>query len=74
MTPADSPLLFINNSSLVEFLATNCGLSLTKPNYSEKFNLIINSFKNKIIDIPNSVKSTVDQFMSSIINSGGLGR
>ena len=37
MTPQSSPMMFINNSSLVEYLAINCGLSVTQPNLSTKY-------------------------------------
>lgn len=72
MTPASDPLLFINNSSLVEFLATNCGLSLTKPNYDEKVKSFINMVENKYLDVPNTAKSLVNEYLNRIIMSGGL--
>ena len=67
MSNSEEPLMFINNSSLVEFLATNCGLSLTNPNYQARFNMIVNSIENKLTDIPNTVKSTVNEYLNSQI-------
>ena len=46
MPPDDNPLLFVNNPSLIEFLATNCGLSLTTPNIAKKAGTLLNIYKN----------------------------
>ena len=48
---------FINNTNLIDYLATNCGLSLAQPNYANKVNLIINTASN----IPNNISSAAQQ-------------
>lgn len=68
ITPQTSPVMFVNNSSLVEFLAVNCGLSLTSPNIHKKTEMIINSLTNAIQEIPdtaaNKVKNAIDDKVS----------
>lgn len=54
MTPANMPIRFINNTSLVEFLATNCGMSLTKPNYKTKIGFAVSSIISQLEDIDES--------------------
>jgi hypothetical protein len=67
MTPSTSPLRFMHNTSLVEFLATNCGMSLTKPNYQTKFNLILSSIINKFTDIPDDVNITIKTYIENLL-------
>lgn len=69
MTPSSKPLQFINNTSLVEFLATNCGMSLTKPNYEEKYKALISTVTSAFTDIPTTVKSTVQENIYNLISS-----
>lgn len=59
MTPSDAPIRFIHNTSLIEFLATNCGMSLTKPNYQTKYEFIIDSILAKFGDIDDSIKNEI---------------
>lgn len=41
---------FMNNTGLLEFLMVNCGLDLTKPELSEKFQVITNMFLGRVSD------------------------
>lgn len=50
---------FVNNASLVDYLATNCGLSLAQPNFSEKINLVLNTVGN----IPRNFGSAGNQIL-----------
>ena len=69
LSSPNEPLMFINNSSLVEFLATNCGLSLTSPNYDAKFRMIINTMKEQVYDIPTTIKSAVEEWISQQVTN-----
>lgn len=60
---------FLNNSSLVEYLATNCGMNLTMPNYHQKYSNIVHTLLNTFIDIPSTVKSTVNEKIYGLIRS-----
>ena len=59
MSPQSDKLLFANNSSLVEYLATNCGLSLVTPQLKTKLNFTINSIGTAITNVPANVTSSV---------------
>ena len=59
MTPSTDPLLFINNSSLIEYLATTCGLSLIAPNLKKRIGLIADVLTSSITDIPTNVQSSI---------------
>ena len=66
MSPQHNPLLFINNTSLVEYLAINCGLNLITPQLSTKVGLIMNTIKNAFLDVPNNAMSTIKENMDNM--------
>lgn len=72
MSPSNDPLKFANNSSLIEFLAVNCGMSLTAPNFKKKFEFIINNVEMMFEDVPATVLSTVQQKFHNLIDDFGL--
>ena len=61
MTPTTNPYLFYNNSSLIEYLAVNCGLSLISPNISAKLNMLGSDIINTILDMPQNVGTRVKE-------------
>lgn len=67
MSPSSSPVMFANNSSLIEYIATNCGMSLTSPNFKTKWTNIINTVSSSFTDIPFSVKGRVEEEIYSTI-------
>lgn len=69
MTDSQSPLLFMNNSSLIEFLSVNCGLSLISPNISKKVDLLADTTLNAFRDIPTNVGGRVKEGIYSWVNS-----
>lgn len=69
ITPSTSPIQFANNTSLIEYLATNCGLDLTAPNMKTKWNNLSNSNINAIKDIPNSITSSINEKLGNAWNS-----
>lgn len=66
MTPSSSPNLFVNNTSLIEYLANTCGLSLISPNLTKKFQLITNSLISSITDIPGTVVGGVTESIDRV--------
>lgn len=52
MNPTSEPNQFAKNPSLVEYLATNCGVSLTKANAEKKVGTYFNSIINAVTDAP----------------------
>lgn len=72
MTPSTSPIQFANNTSMIEFLATNCGLDLTAPNFKTKWSNIMNSSINAVTDIPTTVKSRIDESVGTWFSKWGL--
>lgn len=67
MSPQSAPLLFINNSSLIEYLATTCGLSLITPNIEVRLNMIINAVTNAFLDIDDTIMAGVTEAIDSAI-------
>lgn len=61
MSPQSSPMLFANNSSLVEYLATTCGLSLITPNIKKRIDMLTNSIKNAIFDVDTNIISGISE-------------
>ena len=68
MTPSSAPRNFVNNSSLIEYLATSCGMSITSPNFEKKYTNIINTVVASFTDIPGSIKSSVEEEVYKLIS------
>lgn len=68
MSSQENPLLFINNSSLIEYLATTCGMSLTKPNLEAKYKMLINNITNVFKDFKTNAVSEADEFLTNAVN------
>lgn len=67
MTPQNEPLMFLNNSSLLEYIATNCGISLIKPQIKTKLTSIVDTVVNSFEDIPDNVVSLADDALQHIL-------
>lgn len=61
MTKSTTPQLFLHNQGLIEWLATTCGMDITKPVLPTKIESFISGFMNKIYDIPSNITDTVIQ-------------
>lgn len=69
LSPANAPVQFLQNSSLIEYIATSCGLDLTSPNFDLKMKNVINTTVNSFKDIPTNIKSTVDEKFNEFLSS-----
>jgi hypothetical protein len=69
MTPASHPVMFVNNSSLIEYLATQCGLNLLENKFSTKVSLFLDNFKNMPADIIDSEVGKVGQKIDDLLYS-----
>lgn len=67
MTPANDPFLFINNSSLIEYLATNCGLNLLESQFQTKIDMLINNLKAYPADLVDSALGTVGEKIDDLV-------
>jgi hypothetical protein len=61
MSPSSDPIRFANNSSLIEYLATSCGMTLTAPNFEKKWSNIINTVTAAFTDIPSTIKGSIEE-------------
>ena len=68
MNKQSDPILFVNNSSLIEYLATNCGLSIVAPNLEAKTKLTVNTITNAFKDIPSNVTSGIIEAIDNEIS------
>lgn len=59
LSPSTDPSLFLHNSSMIDYLATICGLSLIQPQIKNRVKLIIGSYLNALRDIDDNVKSMI---------------
>lgn len=67
MTPSNHPLLFLNNSSLIDYLSINCGLNFLEPRLSKKLSLAISGTKNLVEEfIPNVAGKVVEKLDSAV--------
>ena len=67
MSSQTNPSLFVNNTSLLEFLANTCGLSLVNPSLQKKYEMATNTFKNAFKDIPKNVFASTAEDIDSWI-------
>ena len=67
MSPQSEPLLFVNNSSLVEYLATTCGLSLITPRLEDKWNMVVNSLVSSFFDIDNNIFDGISEAVDNLL-------
>lgn len=72
MTPQSSPLLFINNTSLIEYLAVTCGISLISPNLKRKAELLVSGLENAIGDTISNIAGSASEAVQNSILQWGL--
>lgn len=72
MTPSNHPLLFLNNSSLVDYLSINCGLNFLEPRLGKKLSMLVSGVKNiaeeYIPNIGGKVLEGLDNKVSSLLH------
>lgn len=59
MSPSNEPNLFINNTSLIDYLATVSGLDLISPQIGNKMNMIVSTYTRSVADIDENAKSVI---------------
>lgn len=69
LSPANNPVLFANNTSLVEFLATTCGLDLVEPQISKKISNMWNMSVNTVAYLPKTAMGRVTEDIDRVIAS-----
>ena len=69
MSPSTDPTLFVNNGSMIDYLATVSGLSLIEPQISKKVGMYVTAFKNAVTDIPSNAIATVSTAMDRKLQS-----
>lgn len=75
ITPQSDPVMFLGNSSLIEYLSTMCGLSLFSSTTKSKFELAGTSVGNMFGDIlPNVGSHISEQFDDFVTNFFSLTR
>ena len=76
ISPSTHPLLFANNSSLIDYLSVSCGLDVMRPNFKKKLSMVVNAVGTNFMDIPsnviNVVSDKVDKRVSSLLKSFSL--
>lgn len=59
MSPSSDPTLFLYNNSMIDYLATICGLSLIQPQIKTKAKMVVDTYINAFKDIDNNIKSEI---------------
>lgn len=71
ISPSTDPALFVTNSGLMEYLAVNCGIDLSQPNYSEKITTYLDAAINMAKDIPTNLGQSLGQPFNELFQSAG---
>ena len=67
LTPSNNPLLFLNNSSLIDYLSINCGLNSLEPRLSAKLKATLTNVKENVDEyIPNVMGKVTESLDSTI--------
>lgn len=61
MSPSNQPRLFLANSSLIDYLASTCGLNIIQPQLANRAAMTINATKNAFGDIKTNVVTHIDE-------------
>lgn len=69
LTPPNKTAMFATNSSLIEFLATTCGLDLVQPQLSKKASMVWNMGINNIKNTPRTALSGVAETFDRVLLS-----
>lgn len=69
MTPSGDIMLFISNSSLIEYIATNCGINLVTPQLKNRVELAISTVKQSLSMVDQSVNMALFGQMEPLLNS-----
>ena len=67
MSPQENPLLFLNNSSMLEFLATMCGLDMVTPRLRMRADLVWNTVTNAVTDYPKTVMAHIAESIDNLL-------
>ena len=67
ITPSNEPLLFLSNSSLIDYLATSCGLDMTKPQLSNKIEYLTGVLGSSFEDIPENVSGEIKKKIDDMV-------
>lgn len=67
ITPSNDPMLFLSNSSLIDYLAVSCGLDMTKPQIANKVEYLTNVVANSFQDIPENVFGEVKKKIDDLV-------
>ena len=74
ITPRGDLALFLSNSSLIEYIATNCGINLITPQIRNRIELIVTAVKQKfdlesnLDNVSNSIFQSLDDWVSAIVH------
>lgn len=68
MSPSSSPLMFLSNSSLIDYLATTCGLSLIQPQLNTRLNYTVAAIKNAFGDIDENIITEAANSIENLIS------
>ena len=69
MTPSNKPLLLLSNTSLIDYIAVNCGLDLVMPQMSKKLDYIMNAVKTAFTDIPDNLVSQMTEKIDNVVSA-----
>lgn len=69
MTPSNKPMLLLSNTSLIDYLAINCGLDLIMPQMQKKISYVMNVMKNAMTDIPNNVVAEMTEKIDNVVSA-----
>lgn len=68
MSPENAPLLFLSNTSLIDYIAATCGLNIIQPQLNKRAANTINTVKQAFGSIPRNVVGSIDEKIENVIS------
>lgn len=65
ITPSTDEKWFLNNTSLMDYLATNCGININEPDIVRQLDLYLSMKKANLMNLPNRVWTSVNDALST---------
>ena len=73
ISPSGDVVLFLANSSLIEYIATSCGVNLITPQLGKRIDMVINTVKQSLDTIVEdtiniAVLQKAENFIASLVS------
>ena len=66
ITSSGEPSLYFNNNGLIQFLAVNCGMDISRPNIMTKIDSVVSTYLQSLFDAPTVIVDRISQWFRNM--------